>query len=160
MKAEYTKASHSVSLLIAHIVFTCKYRHPLLKRCGEDMKAIMQKLASESAEKAAKPKAPKKEFEILEMEVDEDHIHILVKYNPVQSIYEIVKTLKQSSTKRIWRKQSDYLLKFLWKEKTFWSDGYFVASTGMTDIDVLTDYIKNQGKEKSALAEARTSAKA
>lgn len=38
------------------------------------------------------------------MEVDKNHIHILVQYNPMQSILEIVRWIKQISTYRIWRK--------------------------------------------------------
>ncbi len=42
--------------------------------------------------------AKEKDFEIIEMEVDKDHVHLLVSYNPTQSILDIVRLLKQMST--------------------------------------------------------------
>lgn len=33
-----------------------------------------------------------------------------------------------------------------WKERTFWSDGYFISSIGEVSSDTLKHYIENQGK--------------
>ena len=32
-----------------------------------------------------------------------------------------------------------------WKEKTFWSDGYFVCSTGNANMEIIKKYIETQG---------------
>jgi len=53
--------------------------------------------------------AEEKDFEIMEMEVDKDHIHLLVNYNPTQSILDIVRLLKQISTYRIWRQNNNHI---------------------------------------------------
>lgn len=91
--------------------------------------------------------AEEKDFIILEMKIDKDHIHILVKYEPSISVLQIVRWLKQISTYRIWR--NDYnreILKYkFWKEKTFWSDGYFACSIGMVSEEIIRKYIQNQG---------------
>lgn len=91
--------------------------------------------------------AVKYDFNIISMETDSDHIHLLVKYNPKQSVLEFVRLLKQITTYRIWRQNNnDYLLsKEFWKEKTFWSDGYFACSVGYASKDVIDNYIKSQG---------------
>jgi len=49
----------------------------------------------------------KKVFEIIEMEIDKDHIHVLIRYSPTKSVVDIVKLLKQISTYRIWRQNSN-----------------------------------------------------
>lgn len=83
---------------------------------------------------------------ILEMEVDKDHIHLLIQYNPTQSILEIVHMFKQISTYRIWHSQYKPLLrKHFWKEHTFWSDGYFASSIGQVSEDTIRKYIQEQG---------------
>ena len=64
------------------------------------------------------------------MEVDINHIHILVKYKPKISILQIVRKLKQISTVNIWKSYSEELKVHFWKENTFWSDGYFACSIG------------------------------
>ena len=40
-----------------------------------------------------------------------------------------------------------YLLKIhlIWREKTFWSDGYFVCSTGNANMETIKKYIETQG---------------
>lgn len=37
------------------------------------------------------------------------------------------------------------LAKFFWKEKTFWSDGYFSCSIGNVSKETIEKYIQNQG---------------
>lgn len=120
---------------MAHLIFVCKYRKHLLIRYGEQIKKLMGDVAQEN------------EIEIIEMEVDKDHIHLLVSYNPTQSILEIVRLLKQVSTYRVWRinGNSYHLKKQFWKEQTFWSDGYFACSIGNVSKDVIEKYIQSQG---------------
>jgi len=76
---------------MAHLIFVCKYRKKLLSVFGEDIKLLMYRIAEEH------------DFGIMEVEVDKDHIHLLVEYNPTQSILQIVRHLKQISTYRVWR---------------------------------------------------------
>jgi len=37
------------------------------------------------------------------------------------------------------------LKKSYWKENTFWSDGYFVCSTGDANMETIKKYIEEQG---------------
>ena len=37
------------------------------------------------------------------------------------------------------------LAKFFWKEKTFWSDGYFSYSIGNVSKETIEKYMQNQG---------------
>lgn len=120
---------------MAHLIFVTKYRKQLLNRYGDQIKQTLNDIAEE------------KDFGITEMEVDKDHIHLLVSYNPTQSILDIVRLLKQMSTYRIWRQSSNhiYLAKQFWKEKTFWSDGYFACSIGNVSKETIEQYIQSQG---------------
>jgi putative transposase len=81
------------------------------------------------------------------MEVDKDHIHLLIDSKPTMSLLEIVRLLKQISTYRLWRMESvkRYLAKCFWKEHTFWSDGHFACSIGNANPDTIQRYILNQG---------------
>ena len=67
---------------MAHLIFVCKYRKHLLVRYGDQVKQLLNDISVE------------KDFEIIEMEVDKDHIHLLVSYNPTQSILDVVRLLK------------------------------------------------------------------
>jgi len=132
---DYISQSHSKHLLMVHLIFVCKYRKQLLIKFGEHVKALFSTISEEH------------NINIIEMEIDKNHIHILVQYNPTQSILEIVRWYKQLSTYRIWRQNNNqfYLRKHFWKEKTFWSDGYFACSIGNVSKEIIEQYIKNQG---------------
>jgi putative transposase len=67
---KYKTQNHSKFLLMFHIFFVCKYRKKLLfEPIKEEIKQIIFDISKES------------DFEILEMETDEDHIHFLIKRN-------------------------------------------------------------------------------
>ena len=74
---DYISKNHSKFLIMAHLIFVCKYRKKLLIKLGDQIKKLMFDIAEE------------KDFEIIKMEVDEDHIHLLASYNPTQSILDI-----------------------------------------------------------------------
>lgn len=120
---------------MAHLIFVCKYRKKLLIQYGEEIKEILVSISEEN------------NIHIIEMEVDKDHLHMLIQYSPTQSISEIVRKLKRISTYRIWRQNNNHLClaKYFWKEHTFWSDGYFASSIGRVSAKTIKKYIANQG---------------
>jgi len=120
---------------MVHLIFVCKYCKKLLVEFGEQIKLLMFDIAKE------------KDFEIIETQVDQNHIHLLMSYNLTQSVLDIVRFLKQISTYRIWRQQNNslYLQKHFWKEQTFWSDGSFACSIGNVSKDTIEKYIQSQG---------------
>jgi putative transposase len=121
-------------LLKIHLIFACKYRKKLLiNPIDKDIKQIMLIISSIS------------DFKIDIMETDQDHIHLLLNISPNYSISSIVNRLKSISTNMIWKKHHNLLVKHFWKEKTFWSDGYFVNSIGNANLETVRHYIENQG---------------
>jgi len=132
MNADYRTLNHSKFLLIYHLIFVIKYRKKLLKKYGNEIKQFVFEIAKES------------DFDIQEMEVDKDHLHLMVTSVPKVSPLQIVRKLKQETTVRIW-KQHPELKKRFWKEKTFWSDGYFCCSIGNASIETVRKYIEEQG---------------
>lgn len=114
---------HSTSscryLLQIHLIFVVKYRKKIL--IGKFNNDVIQKLFFISE---------KYDFEIKNMNSDIDHLHMLISMKPSVSVSQLVRVLKQESTIYIWKEYSDFLKSHFWKEHTFWSDGYFVASIG------------------------------
>ena len=123
-------------LLQVHLVFVVKYRKKLLSgNLNDDM---LQKLSDISR---------KYDFEIKTMNSDFDHLHMLVSMRPSISVSQIVRVLKQESTVYVWKKHKQSLKSQFWKEHTFWSDGYFVASIGNANEKTIQKYIAEQGNE-------------
>ena len=120
---------------MVHLIFVVKYRRNLLVKFGDEIKQIFYDITDE------------KNISIVEMEVDKNHIHLLVHYKPTMSVLDIMRWFKQISTYRIWRQNgnSKILSKYFWKERTFWSDGYFSYSIGNVSKETIEKYIQNQG---------------
>lgn len=80
------------------------------------------------------------------MEIDKDHIHLLIDYDPKVSVLQIVRRLKPETTFELWKVHESCLKKHFWKEHTFYSDGYFACSIGDgVSYNTIKKYIKNQG---------------
>ena len=81
---------------------------------------------------------------LLEMNGEADHIHILFELPPQAALSNIICNLKTQASKEVRRKFGEQLASQLWGGK-FWSESYFVASTGGASIDTLEKYIQEQG---------------
>lgn len=116
---KYFSKNQTKYFLLVHLIFVVKYRHPLLAVFGQEVKDKIQEIAQTSR------------FEIDTMEVDTDHIHILVRYEPNISISRIVQLLKQGTTYHLWQKHPNRLRLSFWRERVFWSPSYFACSVGL-----------------------------
>lgn len=134
MSIEYLKKNRTKFFLKIHLIMVCKYRKQLLKHeIDKDLKNIILEVSNKS------------QFTIDIMETDLDHIHLLLDIIPTYSISSIVNRLKSISTYNIWKLHERFLEKHFWKERTFWSDGYFTCSVGEACPDTIRQYIENQG---------------
>lgn len=120
--------------LKCHIVFCVKYRKKLLSKASIAQTIKDSILANQT-----------QDFQIQVMEVDKDHIHLLVDYSPNVSVSQIVRLLKQVTTSKIWFMHYADLRKHFWKRHVFWSAGYFVCSTGDASTETIAKYIAEQG---------------
>ena len=129
-----TKNRHKF-LLQYHIIFVCKYRKKLLlsKNISDDIKNFSNQICE------------KHNIVIRYMETDKDHIHYMIELETTQSISRVVSIIKSYTTYHIWKKYSQYLSRYFWKERTFWSDGYFVSTIVNVSEERLHTYIENQG---------------
>lgn len=130
---DYRSKNHSKFLLIYHIIFVCKYRKKLLIFNEKIIKELFIEISKSH------------DFNILEMECDKDHVHILIESEPKVSILQIVRLLKSKSTIELWKTHSSELKKHFWYKNTFWSKGYFVCTIGNASENTIRKYIKNQG---------------
>ena len=131
---DYSTTNRTKHYLKCHLIMVCKYRKKLLVgQIKDDMRSILLEIAM------------KADFEIETVESDEDHVHLLIRYVPRLSVTSIVRKLKQESTVTVWQKHSTILSNCFWKERTFWSDGYFVCSIGEASTETIRQYILSQG---------------
>jgi len=132
MKYKLDKSSHAVFSLQYHLVLIIKYRRKAL--CDEAIRERLKNIVWDLAKQLG--------IEIIVQEPAEDHIHILFKAKPSTDLVKIVNTLK-GVTARLMRKEFPQLKELLWGD-SFWSDSYFLASTGQVSLDVLKKYVEEQ----------------
>lgn len=83
---------------------------------------------------------------------DIDHVHVLLKATPHTEMAKFLNAYKSSSS-RIVKKQFPEIKKKLW-ESSFWSQSYCLITTGGAPLEVVKQYIENQGKGKRYAAKS------
>ena len=117
-----------------HIVLVTKYHKQLLKgSITDDVKQEILDIANTRG------------YEIIAIETDKDHMPFLLSYDTADRVCDIVKIVKQETTYHLWHKYSSVLSRQYWKEKTFYSDGYFARSIGEVSSAAIQKYIESQG---------------
>jgi len=126
------KSSHAAFSLQYHPVLVIKYRRKAL--CDEAIRERLKNILWDLAKQLS--------IEIIDQEPAEDHIHVLFKAKPTTNLVKVVNTFK-GVTARLIRQEYPQLKDLLWGD-SFWSDSYFIASTGQVSLDILKAYVENQ----------------
>lgn len=131
---EYYANRHSCFLLQYHLVVVTKYRKKVIVG---DVKQRLLEITDDLF-------INKWDCNIIAVNTDEDHIHILFECTPQTTLSVLVNSYK-TVTARLLRKEFGDLLKDdLWGSQ-FWSDSYFICSVSDKNEAVVAAYIKKQG---------------
>lgn len=127
--------AHSVFLLHYHLILVVKYRRQVFtdeisNRDNEIFEYI----------------APAYKIELVEWNHDEDHVHVLFKGQPKTELSKFINAYKSASS-RLLKKEFPTIHQKIWKEM-FWSRSFCLLSSSGAPIEVIRQYIENQGKEK------------
>lgn len=131
----YRKTQHSVYSIMLHFVLVVKYRRNVIDDTISDrIKEIFELIGTSH------------EVEILEWNHDKDHIHTILSISPSTNLNKYINATKAASSRLIKKEFPSITLK-LWK-KSFWTRGFYVSSTGLTQMDVVKNYILNKGEKE------------
>lgn len=112
-----------------HVIWCPKYRRKVLVDNVEiRLKEILRDVAKDTR------------CEIIEMETDANHIHILVSVDPQFGIMNFVKKAKGRSSNLL-RKEFKHLTTRL---PTLWTNSTFISTVGSVSLEVVKKYIENQ----------------
>ncbi|GAA1350335.1 MAG: IS200/IS605 family transposase [Halomonas sp.] len=128
---DYLKKRHSVTKLVVHLIFTTKYRRKLFD-------GYMIEQLREAFESACE----KLECDLVEMDGEGDHVHLLVSYPPKLAVSVLVNNLKSVSSRRI-RILNTHIPRQS-KSGAVWSRSYFACSAGGATIETLREYVQSQ----------------
>ena len=138
---DINKLSHVVWECKYHLVWCPKYRFRILKgEVGRSVRDIIKQLCEW------------KNVEILEGNVQVDHIHLVLSFPPKYSISEVVGFLKGKSAIKIFDTHLD-LKKRYWG-RHFWAKGYCVSTVGL-DEKRIREYVRWQLKQDNAVEQLK-----
>lgn len=121
--------------LYFHIVWCVKYRHKILKdNIKEDFINIIKELSINN------------NYELVEINTDLDHVHILIGLSPQDKISTVMKTLKGVSARLLNDKHKEEISKYLYGGH-IWSPSYYVATTSDNLKENIRKYIEEQGEK-------------
>ena len=124
------RTAHAVYDTKYHLVWAPKYRK-WIKR--EDIRDRVKEVFDEIAERH--------EFEIQEVRVAPDHVHIFLSFPPRYSIAHVVGVLKSITAAEVFEKLPE-VKRELWGGE-FWEDGYFARTVGdKVTADLIKRYIQ------------------
>ena len=126
--ADYRHGSHTVYDIKYHMIWITKYRYQVIR--GEIAKRLHELLRQGCEAKGIK---------ILKGVVSKDHVHMLISCPTNMSPSEIAQYLKGRSS-RFLQDEFPGLKKKYWGQH-LWARGYFCATVGSVDKEMIQNYI-------------------
>ncbi len=133
--SRFEKLTHVLWHCQYHIIWVPKYRYRVLKGpVGQEVYNGVQVFCGQLG------------CRIVELNVQLDHVHLLVKVPPKISISKLMGVLKGRTALRVFTKFS-YLRKKPYWGNHFWAKGYCVDTVGINP-DMIRKYVKYQEKQE------------
>ncbi len=88
--------------------------------------------------------------EIVEQNIQVDHIHSIMIIPPKYSVSEVIGRMKCKSASKL-RRKFIWMEEVYWKEHIVWSPGYFVSTIGIDEKSIIK-YVRWQEKQDSGQA--------
>ena len=133
--SRFLKLSQTIWHCQYHIVWVPKYRYKILTgKLGQEVERCIRAFSEQQG------------CSIIELNVQEDHVHILVMISPKISISNFVGTIKGKSALKIFAKFKELKEKRYWGNH-FWSRGYCVDTVGLNS-DMIRKYVKYQEQKE------------
>jgi putative transposase len=133
--SKYRKLSHVICKCDYHIVWVPKYRLRILKGAIKELMEQDIRMLCEW-----------KGCEVTELNIQENHIHLVVSVPPKVSISKLMGILKGKLAIKLFKSYPKLKEKPYWGNH-FWARGYFVSTIGL-DEEMIKKYVQHQEKEE------------
>jgi putative transposase len=129
---ELQRNTHHVYRLMYHFVWIPKYRHKVFCEPYRDvLKGIIEKAGYGY------------DIDIVELEIPEDHIHMVVRGIPKMSLSDVMQVIKSISAREFFRIYPEIKKRYFWSGK-LWTQSYFVETIGNANEDIIRAYVRDQ----------------
>ena len=136
MTRKFQRLSHSIYECKYHIVFCPKYRYRILT--GDVAEYVQQQVYLLCGRK--------EKIEVLELNVQNDHVHLVVSLPPKYAVSDFMGYLKGKMSMNLFQRYEKLGRKYWGRH--LWSRGYCVSTVGL-DEEKIRKYVKwQEQKEK------------
>jgi len=112
-----------------HVIFCPKYRRSiLLDKIADRLKEIIYLKQEEY------------QYNIIELEIMPDHVHLLIEVNPKRGIYTIISKIKGFTSNTLRNEFPELKSKL----PTLWTKSRFISSVGCVSLETVKKYIQEQ----------------
>jgi len=132
--SRFNKLSHSIWHCQYHVVWTPKYRYRVLDG------SIKQEVGG-----CIRAFSEQKKCEVLELNVQIDHVHLIVSIPPKLSVSAYVGMVNGRTAIRVLQRFKELRQKPYWGNH-FWTKGYCVDTVGL-DLEKIQAYVRYQDKK-------------
>ena len=137
-KKSQLKSHYNVVFRITfHLVLVTKYRRKVL---SQPILNHLEAICTDLCEKW--------DIDLTEFGGEADHIHLLLEMHPNIQPSKFVNNLKTVSSRLIRKEFGSELSKYYWKP-VLWTRAYCLLSAGGAPLDIIKEYIENQGRNSS-----------
>ena len=144
MSKRFKKLSHTIYECKCHIVFCPKYRFRIFE--GEIAGYTKQQIYILCGQKDL--------VELMELNVQKDHIHLVMSVPPKYSLSSIMGFLKGKASLRLFQRY-EKLGKRYWG-RHLWARGYCASTVGLNE-DQIRQYVKWQEKREKEIEKSQLS---
>ena len=131
MSHQFKRLAHSIYECKYHVVFCPKYRYRIFK----------EEVAEYTRQQIYSLCEQKEQIEVLELNIQVDHVHLVASIAPKYAVSEFMGYLKGKLALRLFR-QYEHLGKRYWG-RHLWSRGYCVSTIGL-DEEKIRKYVQWQ----------------
>jgi putative transposase len=120
-----------------NVFYSCKYH---IVWCPKYRRKVLVEQIATRLEQIIREVCALHEAEVLSLDIQPDHVHLLVECDPQFGIHRLVRSIKGRSSRSL-RQEFPSLKRRL---PTLWTNSYFVSTVGGAPLAVIRQYIENQ----------------
>lgn len=133
--SRFRKLTHAIWHCQYHVVWVPKYRFRILEGAlAQELRACIRIFSEQS------------HCEIVELNIQRDHVHLIIMVPPKISISELMGRLKGRSAIRLLKQHPEIRKRRYWGNH-FWAPGYCVDTVGL-DSEMIRRYVRYQEKRE------------
>ncbi len=142
MSSRFRKLLHSIYECKYHVVFCPKYRY----------RVFASSVAEYTRQQIYALCRQKELVEVLELNIQPDHLHLVVSIAPKYAVSDVMGYLKGKLALRLFRQYEKFGRRYWGRH--LWSRGYCVSTVGL-DEDQIRRYVKWQEKREKQVESAQ-----